>query len=184
MYVQDDGFQTGQARINRDLVQREGRSWSSIGGADQYGFVRNLASMFLALNFQWNYETMKLQAERQQKLLLQHELEREMEESKKNQAERENQHIRSPSVCGSKIHFNFFKFTDKCFYFKLTADWNSAGSRWVQELAQQMQEEKQRIEDMLRTLKSCPETCFGVQTSVKLTGNWDMDMDLPYRSPW
>lgn len=41
----------------------------------------------------------------------------------------------------------------------------------MQELAQQMQEEKQRIEDMLRTLKSCPETC-GVQTWVKLTGNY------------
>lgn len=30
-----------------------------------------------------------------------------MEESKKNQAESENQNIRSPSVCGSKIHFHF-----------------------------------------------------------------------------
>ena len=45
----------------------------------------------------------------------------------------------------------------------------------MQELAQQMQEEKQRIEDMLRTLKSCPETCFGVQTWVKLTGILDID---------
>ena len=145
---------------------------------------------YFSHNFPWCSLMIPMipQAERQQKLLLQHELEREMEESKKNQAAWPWKDSSSWAcwacwelVCWKfwwEHHPNFMGISSQfdgvhqfmIIFSHILGIYQPLQSPFWKELAQQMQEEKQRIEDMLRTLKCCPQTDFQY---LSVTGGLD-----------